>query len=219
MCADSDCVLGWNETTQRPFVHKSVPQVVNYIHHEMVENAQGEVAHAIATSIEHAPDHPALYAWANVLWGSQVMDARIKEYVPPWLAKWLGNWDHKRTIRSRMSDEEGWSSIGSRQYRYDIWSNIHYGYVGLASGFNESVLVENAGVEQIGSAIVSHDMPKYSSQNQTMINGFAPNAGWDETSDLAAIMIGVRLWRQYELTVTPADIALAAIESPYLAKR
>jgi len=85
------------------------------------------------------------------------MDARIKEYVPPWLAKWLGNWDHKQAILSDTHmAHKGWSGMGSYRYYYDIWSNIHYGYVGAASGFNDTVLAENAGLEQVGSTMVNH---------------------------------------------------------------
>ena len=185
----------------------------------MVQNAQGDVATAIRDSISEADKNPISYGIATLLWGSQVMDARIKNYVPSWLASWLGEWDHKPIILSKMTDEEGWSCIGSSRYRYDIWSNIHYGYVGAASGFNKTVLVENAGLEQVGSNIISHHIPHYSSQNQTLIEGFAPNVGWDEASDVASIIIGANLWKNYGLTVTPADIALAIIENPYLAKR
>ncbi|NOX60759.1 MAG: hypothetical protein GXP42_02235, partial [Chloroflexi bacterium] len=105
LCVDTECMLGWNETTERPFLRTPPPQVVRYIHQEMVNNAQGPIAEAINTSIEQAAEDPVLYVWANVLWGSQVMDARIKENVPAWLARLLGNWDHKQIILEELKME------------------------------------------------------------------------------------------------------------------
>ncbi|MOA31335.1 hypothetical protein D3C78_1524870 [compost metagenome] len=44
-----------------------------------------------------------------------------------------------------------WHKHGKQDYSYDIWSNIHYGYVGMAGGFSESLLLDGAGLEQIAS--------------------------------------------------------------------
>ncbi|AKA26790.1 polymorphic toxin type 44 domain-containing protein [Pseudomonas chlororaphis] len=59
-------------------------------------------------------------------------------------------WDHK-PILQKLFGEYPWHKQGAYEYFYDIWSNIHYGYVGVAGGFSESVLLDGAGVEQIGS--------------------------------------------------------------------
>ncbi len=34
-------------------------------------------------------------------------------------------------------------------YFYDVWSNIHYGYVGLSVGFDEETLLDGADLAQI----------------------------------------------------------------------
>ena len=39
--------------------------------------------------------------------------------------------------------------LGGFNYYHDIWSNIHYGYVGTAAGFTESELLDGAGLKQI----------------------------------------------------------------------
>ncbi|MDH1262060.1 polymorphic toxin type 44 domain-containing protein [Pseudomonas sp. GD03944] len=44
-----------------------------------------------------------------------------------------------------------WQNCGQMDYVYDIWSNIHYGYVRRAGFFSESVLPDGAGLEQIAS--------------------------------------------------------------------
>jgi hypothetical protein len=44
--------------------------------------------------------------------------------------------------------------LGNFIYYHDIWSNLHYGYVGTAAGFSESELLDGAGIEQIGSKLL-----------------------------------------------------------------
>jgi len=58
-------------------------------------------------------------------------------------------WDHKLAIAERFGGV--WQKQGEVDFYYDIWSNIHYGYVGRAGGFSESVLLDGAGLEQIAS--------------------------------------------------------------------
>ena len=56
-------------------------------------------------------------------------------------------WDHKLIIRTTIGGI--WHKQGKHDYFYDIWSNIHYGYVGMAGGLSEGVLLYGAGAEQI----------------------------------------------------------------------
>ncbi len=58
-------------------------------------------------------------------------------------------WDHKVTIGQQFGG--AWQKHGQLDYFYDIWSNIHYGYVGRAGGLTESALLDGAGLEQIAS--------------------------------------------------------------------
>lgn len=75
-----------------------------------------------------------------------------------------GPWDHKPLIAGDESLRENavWRPLrrnGSfvrgyfhkykeHDYFYDIWSNIHYGYVGRAAGFTADELLDGAGLEQ-----------------------------------------------------------------------
>ncbi|MBC7228647.1 MAG: hypothetical protein H5T61_15680 [Thermoflexales bacterium] len=149
------------------------------------------------------------------------MDARVKRYAGP-LAPLLGNWDHKpiltgkgspvpEIINERPGKPWGYSTVGSRLYYFDIWSNIHYGYVGRASGFSQPELTGGAGIEQIGSDFVSGVTPHRSPDADNWL------ASWDDPSDNAAIQIGIRLWNQYGLAVRPADLYLAVLEESRLA--
>ena len=158
---------------------------------------------------------------ALIAWGAQVADARVKDAVGPGLAPYLGNWDHKPILKGESGaspvpeimgqEPKYYSTVGSRLYRFDIWSNIHYGYVGCASGFTEAELIQGAGLEQIGSDLFSRVRPRRSPETSDFM------ASWDDASDTAAIQVGYRLWAQYGLTVRPADVYLAVFENPHLA--
>jgi hypothetical protein len=55
-----------------------------------------------------------------------------------------GDWDHKPKIAQRFhprvpGGQQHWHLYGKTLYFYDVWSNIHYGYVGRAAGFSEKV--------------------------------------------------------------------------------
>ena len=56
-------------------------------------------------------------------------------------------WDHKPKIHAKF----GRHHHRQGKYYYDIWPNIHYGYVGMAGGLTEGVLLDGAGAEQIVS--------------------------------------------------------------------
>jgi len=66
-------------------------------------------------------------------------------------------WDQKRYIVSK------WGKL-SRLYGvlvdYDVWSNIHYGYVGSLAGFSNDVLLDCAGIAQA----VYSDVPEAGSK-------------------------------------------------------
>jgi len=221
-CIDDLCDLVAHPATGRPILRVPAPRVITYIYKEMIHNAQSPVAQVIAAANAELLSSPPAKSVAMGVWGSQVMDARGKDYVGP-LAPLLGNWDHKPILRNKEKSPvpeiankgpgkpEGWSTVGSRLYYYDIWSNIHYGYVGAASGFSQPELTGGAGIEQIGSDLVSRKLPHRSPGADNWA------ASWDEPSDNEAIQIGIRLWDQYGLAVRPADIYLAVLEAPRLA--
>jgi len=83
--------------------------------------------------------------------------------------------------------------IGAHEYFYDIWSNIHYGYVGTACGFTESELLDGAGLEQIGSTLARGRMPDPFTSDARLRR-------WDDASDQASIALGIALYGQPNLT-------------------
>lgn len=124
-------------------------------------------------------------------------------------------WDHKPKIRawfkSATTGTGVYHAFGGHKYYYDIWSNIHYGYVGRAAGFSESMLLDGAGLEQLVTDVV-RDQRTYASPNVT---------GWrrfDNASDRASIAIGVELYRANARGVTGADLMREVLANPHLSK-
>lgn len=134
-----------------------------------------------------------------------------------WTARVMQNaeWDHKPKIASRFAS----SATGSRywhvrddfKYFYDIWSNIHYGYVGRASGFSDAMLLDGAGLEQIGSDLLRGHWPMRSP-------GINSLRGFDDASDRTAIAIGVKLYRYNAANVTAANVLQEVLSNPDLTR-
>jgi hypothetical protein len=112
-------------------------------------------------------------------------------------------WDHKPKLRRLFPGVR--HKQGQYDYYYDIWSNIHYGYVGIIGGLSESVLLDGAGAEQIASDTLRKieelvDKPKA----DRTLPGPHPTASpwtdlrsWDDVADRVSISIGVRLAKQH----------------------
>jgi hypothetical protein len=114
-----------------------------------------------------------------VLWYSKVNDDK--------------EWDHKPILKKELKLEGTNYYFPIRgdaeyEYYYDIWSNIHYGYVGSAVGFDRSVLQ---------SASFVNDLSK-------LRNPFGLS------SDEASIDIGIQLWKDHSYNLT-ADHLRSAI--------
>ncbi|WP_422765017.1 polymorphic toxin type 44 domain-containing protein [Pseudomonas maioricensis] len=112
--------------------------------------------------------------------------------------EWVGQnrpWDHKPKIKEKFGDY--WHKQGDYVYYYDIWSNIHYGYIGIAAGFSEAVLLDGAGAEQIISDAarkLSDWENKPSPHRSADITGLR---AWDDIPDRKSIIIGMNLFRSY----------------------
>ncbi len=94
-------------------------------------------------------------------------------------------WDHKEEITEKYGDGYSAYRKGYR-YRFDIWSNIHYGYVGRAAGFTPLELLAGAGWAHIRA------------------NGLKPELWrtfFDDPYDQAAIKLGMALYDEYRLNV------------------
>ncbi len=128
-----------------------------------------------------------------------------------------GDWDHKPTIASRFNPrvrggQQHWHLYGHTLYYYEVWSNLHYGYVGTAAGFSESILLDGAGLEQIGSDLARMNLP-------TRSPDIAGLRAWDAREDRAAIMMGIQLYRRRPMFVTANDVLEVVLASNSIWKK
>jgi hypothetical protein len=107
----------------------------NYIFDEMQRNQNSETVKRIKDLLSSG--NPIDRAKAYGLWASMVAPGR--------------EWDHKPKLRERYGLETKNELFfkdpkGNRAVSYDIWSNIHYGYVGRAAGLSRFELEKGAQV-------------------------------------------------------------------------
>lgn len=126
-------------------------------------------------------------------------------------------WDHKPIVSRRLAAtgtfNAGWHKWGAYDYYYDIWSNIHYGYVGRAAAFSTAELINGAGLAQMASDIVKNlrkpGLPTYQKHSE---NGNWP-ATADDVPDHISIKLGCELFDRQPPGTMTADILLSAISS------
>lgn len=128
-----------------------------------------------------------------------------------------GEWDHKPKISARFhprvaNGEQHWHLYGDTLYYYDVWSNVHYGYVGRAAGFSDPVLLDGAGLEQIGSNLARFSKP----QRDTATQGLR---AFDDPHDRAAIEIGIKLYRISPKSISASIILKAIVNSDAVEKK
>lgn len=134
-------------------------------------------------------------AWTNKLEAMVIWTKKVGQDM---------EWDHKPKLKT-LFNGTFWHKQGRYMYFYDIWSNIHYGYVGIIAGLSESVLLDGAGAEQI----VSDSSRKAAEmlnkpEADWKLPGPHPTASpwtelrsWDDVADRVSISIGVKLANQH----------------------
>lgn len=118
-----------------------------------------------------------------------------------------GDWDHKGVIKEKFGDAEKGSVVkrsdggglepgmlfhryGDYAYYFDIWSNIHYGYIGCFVGIDQWMLRDAAGLVQPG-------------EDRRVARGFKHALGikkmheYDDPMDQVSIEIGIRLYKKF----------------------
>ena len=97
-------------------------------------------------------------------------------------------WDHKPKLERKLylagdpstsSDDDYYFPIRgntTHEVYYDIWSNIHYGFVGLAAGFPEQDLQSGAAIPFL--------------------------TGTNDPGDVYTINMGFELWKKYSTNLT-----------------
>jgi RHS repeat-associated protein len=138
-----------------------------------------------------ASDNAIMLAqWAGLVHG--ILDAKVK--IGDWSINLRllepGEWDHKPKLLAHFHEpKEFWTPIRGdprpERIRYDIWSNIHYGYVGRSHGIPRKLL----------DAAQRHD------------------GGSNSDSDNLSVKIGMDLWDRKGFGLNPRDIQRAVVRN------
>jgi hypothetical protein len=187
--------------------------LASYIAQEMNRNIDDPAVLKMRKLIDYDPDSAAK-EFAQLPWPARMNGppdfasiAKAKKVAAAsiWTKK-VGQdqeWDHKPKLRRLFPGVR--HKQGQYDYYYDIWSNIHYGYVGIIGGLSESVLLDGAGAEQIASdALRKIEELKNKPKADRTLPGPHPSASpwtalrsWDDVADRVSISIGVKLAYQY----------------------
>lgn len=144
-------------------------------------------------------------------------------------------WDHKPKIREQQArngtESDPSSGNGAlaeyiqvkeakAEYRFDVFSNVHYGYIGMAAGFTEDELLDGAGYAQYASDNFRAKPRKADGSNTPAWvpydHGQVPLFGnqlrhYDSPPDQAAIRVGIKLWNDYgSKGVVPSEAQITA---------
>jgi hypothetical protein len=151
---------------------------------------------------------PQTIAYANATAAFALWTERVGQDRP---------WDHKPKIRDRFGGNFRHKQ-GGYDFYYDIWSNIHYGYVGLAGGFSESALLDGAGGEQIASdSFRKVTQVLFDPNAEKKLPGPSRSAdidglrAWDDAPDRISISIGMKLYKQYPNGTLAAKAIMAEV--------
>lgn len=168
--------------------------IAQYIVKEMCKNSKSVIAknikaiHSLMKNAVPLPILPnrlltksSLKLQAYTLWALKVREG--------------GDWDHKDIIANKFPTQGNstrfYHKFRDYEYYYDVWSNIHYGFMGMYIGFSESELLDGAGLEQIGSDIINKHMP--SIKNPTL----AGLRKFDGQGDYYTVKLGIDLYKEF----------------------
>jgi uncharacterized Zn-binding protein involved in type VI secretion len=165
-------------------------ETLDYMYDEMITNAQSDDVKQIQDLLNYEPsmwdlisdtyDPLALNLAALSIWADKVHSG--------------ADWDHKPKLEEKLglaNPPDYWFPIrgdDQHEYFYDIWSNIHYGYVGSAAGFSSDTLQEGA---DLGDAFT----------------------GVNDGGDVLSTQIGIDLWNEYGLDLTKEQLHQAILDN------
>ncbi|WP_207968376.1 polymorphic toxin type 44 domain-containing protein [Yersinia pseudotuberculosis] len=187
--------------------------VASYILDEIKKNVKSDTADKIRSFIDNDLYKKRLKEWQDSPWYAR-MNAPPQPEIISASVLWFmavksgAKWDHKPKIRDQFKayavsrplvgsgtlSKSYFHKYEEHDYFYDVWSNIHYGYVGLSLGFDESYLLLGSTLEQVRTSI-----------------GSKP----DPIDDITCMKIGYALYHQHGKYAETLDVRhiLDALES------
>lgn len=187
------------------------------IHHPSVLKMKELLSYDVAKETRKQMDLP-WYAQIGATSPQAIGAANVAAAMALWTQQ-VGqgcDWDHKPKIYKNFGDY--YYKQGKYDYFYDIWSNVHYGYVGRAGGLSESVLSDGAGLEQIASdslrklqemaSTPKEEQKRKGPQRTEGVNGLR---AWDDAPDRISISIGIKLFSQHPNGGITAKMIMAEV--------
>jgi hypothetical protein len=162
-----------------------LPLAADYMAQQMKDNAGSDITKHIRDLNDPSQDPPYVPGAGTVRRTAALVDWYNQ-------VKSGGPWDHKPIFSKQPMGGRvigRWHTWGKWEYYYDPWSNIHYGYVGRAAGFDANTLLKGASAAN-------------------MLDNFGTP---DPPQDKEAIQTGIDLYDQ-KATITP-DLLIQKIES------
>jgi hypothetical protein len=153
--------------------------VARYLVQEMKTNSRSdnEFFSSIRKLIKSSEASIDLASKASYLYEAMRIFKSQVGYKRPWDQKdyIVGKWGKLSRLHGVLVD-------------YDVWSNIHYGYIGTMVGFSKSILFSCAGLAQAYySEVPANWLERF------LLGSSSPFAALDDPRDQDAIAIGVEL--------------------------
>ncbi len=143
--------------------------VAEYIVHEIQTNTRSNIANSIRYYASYNEYIKRYDEWKKKSLLGQILTKPEPQNLLKAKILWTERvfakrpWDHKPIIREKFSHlaverthpqtqvvyKSYYHKYKDYDYFYDVWSNIHYGYVGLSVGFDEDMLLNGADLAQI----------------------------------------------------------------------
>lgn len=117
-------------------------------------------------------------------------------------------WDHKAEIRRRFG-RSCHDAAADRSYRFDVWSNLCFGFVGTAAGFPDRLLRSGAGAAQLIAGTIP---PGYVERLAERLGDLELFPALDDPCDQEAIRLGATLWKREGEALTQ-EALLAAVRA------
>lgn len=115
-------------------------QTAKYMYDEITRNKDDSRVDSMRNLIKGPFATPRTYSSALTIWAALVRPG--------------GEWDHKPKIQKLTGsfDEDllyFQPPYGDHEVYYDVWSNVHYGYIGTLAGFDQATLIAGQNVPVI----------------------------------------------------------------------
>ena len=194
----------WHVPCGREISYYRFDKTLQFIYQEMINNSRGHSADIMRDMLsagnpceDYFPP-VSLPGLVGGYWGAYVLF--MYKVMPD------HEWDHKWQLRTLVDLRRGnWADEyypvrgdDNYEYFYDIWSNIHYGYVGSSIGFDRTTL-------QYFANIAGYVPPKIKPIAERFFGEYDPG-------DVISVDIGVELWDKHQFTMSIQDFHNALLQ-------